>query len=74
MTVLPAAAGDLRPAYHLRVVRDPRPPRRWAWAIYRRGVPEPARVSPEGFRSADDAWEAGRAEFARLGLRMEPGL
>jgi hypothetical protein len=52
----------------------PRSPWHWIWAIYRRGEPGPAHVAPEGFRSADEAWEAGRAEFARLGLRPDPGL
>jgi hypothetical protein len=74
VTVRFPASGGLQPTYHVRVLRRPGPPRHWIWAIYRRGQPEPARVAPEGFRSADEAWEAGRAEFARLGLRPDPGL
>ena len=74
MSNRPPTAEHLTPEYHVRVLRQQQPPRHWTWAIYRQGERETTRVSAAGFRSADEAWQAGQAEFARLGFRSDPLL
>ena len=67
-------AGGLRPEYYVRVARQAERPRLWIWAIHQQGGHTAIRTAPTGFRSADEAFEAGRAEFTRLGLRWAPVL
>src|SRR3712207_7426458 len=45
------------------------PPMPWTWEIHREGGTGPLRRAVRGYRSAEDAWEAGRAALARLGQR-----
>ena len=55
------------PRFYVRVRRGARPPMPWTWEIHREGGTGPLRRAVRGYRSAEDAWEAGRAALARLG-------
>ena len=54
------------PEYEVRVRYVARPPAPWTWTIHIEGHPEPAYVSPDRHRSAEEAWEAGRTALMRL--------
>ena len=55
------------PRFYVPVRRGARPPMPWTWEIHREGGTGPLRRAVRGYRSAEDAWEAGRAALARLG-------
>ena len=63
------AAGDASaPRLYVRIRRGARPPMAWTWEIHRDGaVSALLRRALRGYRSAEEAWEAGRAALARLG-------
>ncbi len=52
---------------YVRVHRGGRPPMPWTWVIHQEGGPGPLRRAVRGYRSAEEAWEAGRAALAALG-------
>jgi hypothetical protein len=54
------------PEHEVKVRYVARPPAPWTWTIHIEGHPEPAYVSPDRHRSAEEAWEAGRSALARL--------
>ena len=62
----PSDGRALEPRFHARVLRLGKPPAPWIWAIYQRGREEPHRQSPQFYRSAEEAWAAGRAMLNRL--------
>jgi len=57
---------------HLRVERTAAPPLPWIWLIHRDGEAVPARRALRSYRSAEEAWDAGRAVLARLGRAEGP--
>ena len=62
------ATGGPSPRIYVRVRRGARPPMPWTWEIHREGGgPAPLCCALRGYRSAEDAWEAGRAALAGLG-------
>ena len=54
------------PEYEVRVRYVARPPAPWTWTIHIEGHPEPAYVSSDRHRSAEEAWVAGRSALTRL--------
>lgn len=58
---LPGAARD---QFFVKVVRQQAPPGRWTWEVYRDGGQHPLWTSEDTFRSAQEAWEAGRATLS----------
>jgi hypothetical protein len=54
------------PAIMVKVQRQARSPTPWAWAIHKDGQSEPLRRSTRLYRSAEDAWTAGRAVLGSL--------
>ena len=67
----PPPREGLRPEVFVLIERRARPPMPWTWAIHWQGRSEPSWRAVRGYRSADDAWEAGQAALARLGLRPD---
>ena len=58
--------GDaLAPLIYVQVRREGRSPLPWAWEIRRDGGLGALRCSLRGYRSAEEAWEAGRGALAR---------
>jgi hypothetical protein len=55
------------PRFFVRVHRPARPPLPWTWAIHEEGRARPCRRSIRAYRSADEAWAAGRAVLDRVG-------
>jgi hypothetical protein len=55
------------PRFFVRVHRPARPPLPWTWTIHQEGRAWPCRRSIRAYRSADEAWAAGRAMLARVG-------
>jgi hypothetical protein len=51
---------------YVLVRRGGQPPMPWTWAIHREGGQELLRRAVRGYRSAEEAWEAGRAALAAL--------
>ena len=51
---------------HLRVERTAHPPLPWIWVIHGEGEAVPVRRALRGYRSADEAWEAGQVALARV--------
>ena len=51
--------------FFIKVNRRVRPPAPWAWEIHLEGRAEAYRHSLRGYRSADEAWEAGRVALWR---------
>jgi hypothetical protein len=68
----PAARGLPVHGLHLRVERSAPPPLPWIWVIHREGDAPPVRRALRAYRSAEEAWEAGRAVLARLGGPGDP--
>jgi hypothetical protein len=62
----PPIGDGLRPKYNLQVHRSARPPLAWIWEIHLDGVEGAFRRAVRGYRSAEEAWEAGRATLERL--------
>jgi hypothetical protein len=58
--------------FTLKVERTARPPLSWTWEIARGAGKGGARRSPRAYRSAEDAWAAGRAVLAGLRRRYDP--
>jgi hypothetical protein len=61
----------LGPEVVLRVQRSGQPPLPWTWEILQEGRPGASRRSARGYRSAEEAWEAGQAMLESLGLRAQ---
>jgi hypothetical protein len=61
----PLSGGMAR--FFIKVQRQARPPAPWGWEIHLEGRAEAYRSSLRGYRSADEAWEAGRVALCRLG-------
>ena len=61
-----------RPPRRFSVVvqRLARPPLPWAWAIHEEGEAEALQRSMQRYRSAEDAWTAGRAALEAIGGRL----
>ena len=53
--------------FFVKVQRRARLPAPWNWEIHLEGRTEAYRCSLRGYRSADEAWEAGRVALGRLG-------
>ena len=51
--------------YLVRAERLGRPPLPWAWAIYKAGDAVAQERGEQFYRSAEDAWAAGRAVLQR---------
>ena len=51
---------------YVRVRRGARPPTPWTWDIYQDGHSNTLRSAVRSYRSAEEAWEAGRAALAAL--------
>jgi len=68
----PSVMADLRPTYVVRVQRSNRPRLPWVWEIYQNGRSTPYQRTLRGYRSAEEAWEAGRAAVARLSVQAGP--
>ena len=49
------------------VHRCAQPPLPWAWAIHEEGEAEALQRSLQRYRSAEDAWTAGRAALEAIG-------
>lgn len=62
----PLFGSSLEPRFHVRVEHQGRPPTPWAWAIYKYGRADALHRSVNFYRSADEAWEAGRAALTHL--------
>ena len=61
------------PGFSVLVQRDARPPLPWSWQIRKQSDSSTQQRAVRGYRSAEEAWEAGRAALARLGQqRAEP--
>lgn len=58
-----------RESFTLRVMRAAKPPLLWTWEIHGESGKGDARRSLRGYRSAEEAWTAGRAVLADLGAR-----
>ncbi len=58
--------------FTLKVERTGRPPRPWMWEIISEGGKAGAQRSLRGYRSAEDAYAAGRAALAALGHGDDP--
>ena len=69
----PAIGGRPAPRFYLRVQRSARPPMPWVWEISRDGEASAFRRAVRGYRSAEDAWEAGRVALARLERQASSG-
>jgi hypothetical protein len=61
----------LEPKAVLRILRGGRAPLPWTWEIHQEGQPSASRRSARGYRSAEEAWEAGREALRGLGLRAQ---
>ncbi len=70
----PNGAVASRPSCELKVQHMARPPAPWGWAVHVEGRPAPAYASALRFRSAEEAWEAGRAALSRIERRLRPDL
>jgi hypothetical protein len=57
----------------LKVERGAKPPLPWTWEIVSEGGKAGAQRSSRGYRSAEEAWAAGRTPLADLGRRGGPG-
>jgi hypothetical protein len=64
--VAPTLGGMAEPKVYVRVQRGGQPPMPWTWEIHREGDPPPRRCAVRGYRSAEDAWEAGQAALTSL--------
>jgi hypothetical protein len=58
----------LGPEVVLRVERGGRSPLPWTWEIRQEGRSGVSRRSARGYRSAEEAWEAGREALRGLSL------
>lgn len=58
--------------FTLKVERGARPPLPWTWEIVSEGGKAGAQRSLRGYRSAEEAWTAGRAAIAGLGHGGDP--
>jgi hypothetical protein len=65
-------SGGLLPPFFVLVKRRARPPLPWTWEVHRQGDPDTCWRALRGYKSAEDAWEAGQTALARLGLRHNP--
>jgi hypothetical protein len=70
--IYPNGAVASRPDREVKVHYVDRPPTPWSWAIYVEGRPVPAYTSADRFRSAEEAWEAGRKILMQQGQRSVP--
>jgi hypothetical protein len=59
-------------SFTLKVERGAKPPLPWTWEIVSEGGNTGAQRSLRGYRSAEEAWSAGRAALADLGHRSAP--
>jgi hypothetical protein len=62
----PAGSGA-PPLLLVKVQRLAKPPMPWTWAIHKEGAAEAHRRSIRFYRSAEEAWAAGRAVADRMG-------
>jgi hypothetical protein len=65
--IAPAIGGLAEPKVYVKVQRGGRPPMPWTWEIQHQGEAKAHESALRGYRSAEEAWEAGRAALARLG-------
>ena len=63
----PPVGDGLRPQFYVRVIRAGRAPAPWTRAIHEQGRADAYQVSPLFYRSAEEAWEAGRVMLRRMG-------
>jgi hypothetical protein len=66
--------GGLPPKCFVLIRRSARLPLPWRWEVHFQARPDVSWRAVRGYKSAEDAWEAGQAALARLGLRHGPGL
>jgi hypothetical protein len=59
-------------SFTLKVERAAKPPLPWTWEIVSDGGKAGAQRSLRGYRSAEEAWTAGRAALVALGHRDDP--
>lgn len=59
-------------SFTLKVERTARPPLPWAWEIVSEASKARVQRSLRGYRSAEDAWAAGRAALADLERGGDP--
>ena len=69
---LALGAGAAEPEHRLRVMRLDRPTLPWIWEIRRDGAATPFARSQTGYRSAEDAWDAGTVVLAGTRRQGEP--
>ena len=63
------ASGAAEPERRLKVVRLDRSALPWIWEIRHDGAAHPLARSGRGFRSAEDAWTAGKSALTDVGRR-----
>ncbi len=56
----------------MRVQREGRSPTPWVWEIHRDDGSGPLRRASRGYRSAEEAWEAGQDALAALARGAGP--
>ncbi len=59
-------------SFTLKVQRTGRPPLLWTWELVSDGGKADDRRSPRAYRSAEEAWAAGRAALAEIGRLRGP--
>jgi hypothetical protein len=64
--------GGLASKCFVLIRRGALPPLPWMWEVHYQGRPDICWRAVRGYKSAEDAWEAGQAALARLSLRYSP--
>ena len=65
-------AVDPCPGFFLMVSRTARPPLPWTWEICREADAASSQRSAGAYRSAEDAWAAGRSALTEKGREGDP--
>jgi hypothetical protein len=61
----PPIATPVPPSFAVKVQRHPHPPGRWRWMIINEATEVVVQKSQDAFRSAREAWEAGRRKLGK---------